>query len=66
MGEKRLLNIDILKTIAILMVISLHSFLWNTNLDGSISHYIQYSLRLIMEGVPIFVFVNGFLVLGKD
>lgn len=67
MEKKRYANIDLLKAIAIVMVISLHSKLFNTDFisSGKISIYIQYSIRLICEGVAIFVFVNGFLLLGK-
>ena len=49
MEKKRYANIDLLKAIAIVMVISLHSKLFNTDFisSGKISIYIQYSIRLI-------------------
>lgn len=67
MEKKRYANIDLLKTIAIVMVIALHSKLFHTDFitSGKISTYIQYAIRILCEGVAIFVFVNGFLLIGK-
>ena len=67
MEIKRYANIDLLKTIAIMMVIALHSKLFHTDFitSGKFTMYIQYAIRIICEGVAIFVFVNGFLLMGK-
>lgn len=67
MEKKRYANIDLLKTIAIFMVICLHSQLLSTNFIGNpkISSYIQYGIRIIFEGVAIFILVNGFLLINK-
>ncbi len=50
------------------MVISLHVPLWEPDFMSSYdaSHVIQYFFRLISEGVPVFVSVNGFLLLKKN
>lgn len=65
--KKRIKFLDYMKIVAIIMVISLHASLWNTNFitNNTFSTYFQYSLRLIMEGVPIFLLVNGYLKLSK-
>lgn len=65
--KERYANIDLLKTMAIFMVIVLHSGLLHTNffIIKSSASYIEFAIRLIMEGVPIFVIVNGFLVINK-
>ena len=67
MEKKRYANIDLLKTIAIMMVIALHSKLFHTDFitSGNFTIYVQYAIRIICEGVAIFVFVNGFLLMGK-
>lgn len=64
---KRYENIDLLKTIAIFMVIVLHSGLLHINFMElkSVATYIEFAIRLIMEGVPIFIIVNGFLIMNK-
>lgn len=67
MMKKRYDNIDLLKCLSTLMVISLHIPLWSDNFieSSSIPQIIQYAFRLISEGVPFFVAVNGFLMLQK-
>ena len=67
MEKKRYANIDLLKTIAIIMVIALHSQLFITDFikDNKISTYIQYFIRILCEGVAIFILVNGFLLINK-
>lgn len=68
MNEKvRIDGLDLLKAIAILMVISLHVPLWHIDFidKNSQIRLLQYGFRLLSEGVPIFVTVNGFLLLGK-
>ncbi|MDO4458667.1 MAG: acyltransferase [Clostridia bacterium] len=58
-------NLDLLKAIAIVMVVSLHIPMWNTDFiaDNNLSQYVQYFIRIICEGVPIFMTINGFLKL---
>lgn len=55
-----------MKSIAILMVISLHIPLWKYNFfaDGlkEFDLYPQFCFRLVSEGVPIFFLVNGYLL----
>lgn len=64
----RMFYIDVLKALAIVMVVSLHSGLWHTDFisNQTFATYFQYFLRLIMEGVPIFLLVNGYLKLSKS
>lgn len=68
MEKKRYANLDLLKTIAIVMVIMLHSSVLNTNFvtTPGISSIIQYAIRIISEGVAIFILVNGFLLINKE
>ena len=65
--NKRLDNLDLIKAIGIVMVLSLHVPLWKYDFITipKWTHVLQYIGRLSAEGVPIFVFVNGFLLLGK-
>ena len=65
--KKRYDYVDILKTIAIFMVIILHSINFNMNFieEESIKSYISFFIRILCEGVPIFICVNGFLILNK-
>lgn len=66
-NSKRFDNLDLMKALGILMVISLHVPLWNPDFMNQydISHIVQYMCRIISEGVPIFVTINGFLLLKK-
>ena len=68
MEKKRYANIDLLKTMAIVMVIILHSQVLNTNFIANfqVSSILQYALRIVSEGVPIFILVNGFLLINKS
>ncbi len=61
-------NIDLLKGIAILAVIMIHTELWDTNLmpQATVGNYVQYAMRLASEGVPLFVMINGFLLFSKE
>lgn len=63
-NKARLANIDLIKVIAIVWVLALHVGVWNIDfLHGNFGHQIpQYMMRLLSEGVPIFVMVNGFLL----
>ncbi len=65
--EKRFDEIDLLKTIAIIMVITLHIPVLYTDFQTTheLSNYIQYACRLISEGVLIFIMINGYLLLNK-
>lgn len=65
---KRMDGLDLMKALGILMVLSLHVPLWDVDfiVAPTISRAVQYALRLVSEGVPVFVAVNGFLLLGKD
>ena len=66
--KKRYDYLDLLKCIAMLMVVSLHTGLWHTNFIAtkSIGSFVQYCIRMLCEGVPIFVLVNGFLLINKN
>ena len=67
-NKKRLDNLDLLKMIGIMMVLSLHVPLLLCDFfeRNSAGRIIQYALRLIAEGVPLFVMVNGILLLRKS
>ena len=68
-NPKRLCSLDILKTIAIFLVITLHAGVWKTDFlkDGifDFDQWVQYSFRLLTEGVPMFFIVNGYLLFRK-
>ena len=67
--KKRYDGIDLLKCIAILMVVALHVPLLHFYLDGtegSLFRKAQYALRIVMQPVPYFVAINGFLMLKKQ
>ena len=67
--SKRYSNIDLLKTVAIVMVVALHIPVWRWDflVDGQYHFgiWIQYCFRLISEGVPVFFMVNGYLLFEK-
>lgn len=69
MSEKkvRYANLDLLKGIAMLLVITLHLPLWRTDYyeTGNVSRMIQYAFRLLSEGVPIFLMINGMLIIPR-
>lgn len=67
-SKKRYDNIDILKTISIFMVILLHTLTWKTNFleNENFKTYATFFTRILCEGVPIFVLVNGFLIINKE
>lgn len=64
MAKERFHNLDLLKVIAMVMVVSLHAGTWHVNFleNPSPSVVLQYGARLLSEGVPIFVMVNGYLL----
>lgn len=67
MSTKRIPYIDLIKVIAIFMVITLHNGTWYTDFitTGSLQNVIQYCARLFCEGVPVFMLINGFLMFDK-
>lgn len=67
-SKKRFIGLDYLKIIAILMVIALHVPVFSINFiqTGKPFNLIQYALRLLTEGVPLFLIVNGFLLFRKN
>jgi surface polysaccharide O-acyltransferase-like enzyme len=69
MSEKkvRYANLDLLKGIAMLLVITLHLPLWRTDYyeTGNVSRMIQYAFRLLSEGVPVFLMINGMLIIPR-
>ena len=60
-------NLDLIKTVAILAVLTLHVPLWRFDFieAPAAGQVMQYAMRLISEGVPIFMMVNGFLLLRR-
>lgn len=67
MDKKRLDNLDIIKAFAIMAVVSLHAGLWQIDfINGTGINFVQYAFRLLSEGVPIFLTVNGFLLFRKN
>lgn len=60
--------IDLLKSVAIFFVILIHNYGFNTDfiVNGGFNTYLAYFVRLFIEGVLIFVFVNGFLLSNKQ
>ena len=61
-------SLDLLKCFAMLMVVSLHVQVWNVWFsmgEINVRNAFQYFFRLGSEGVPIFLMVNGYLMLDK-
>lgn len=67
-AKKRLDNLDLMKALAILAVLTLHVEVWDTDFIShfSIGRLAQYACRLIAEGVPVFLMINGYLLLRKN
>lgn len=65
---KRIDGLDIIKAVGIMMVLSLHVPLWNPYFmeNYSIGTLAQYAGRIISPGVPLFMAVNGFLLLKRE
>ena len=63
----RIIGIDVFKAIAIIMVVTLHLAFWNGDFIAVpiVKTYMQYCFRLLAEGVPLFLFVNGFLLFSR-
>lgn len=66
-AKKRFDNLDLLKAVAMMMVVSLHIPVWEVAypMEQFPQLLPNYAFRLLMEGVPIFVMVNGFLMFHK-
>ena len=66
--NKRIDSLDLLKAIAIMLVLALHVPLYHIDFieQPTASRVFQYFLRLLSEGVPLFVTINGFLILKKS
>ena len=66
--KKRFTYIDILKIIAIFSVVALHCGVWHNDFLKicNVETLFQYAMRLSIEGVPLFMFINGFLIMGKE
>lgn len=67
MGKGRIHYIDFIKTLTIFIIVTLHNGTWRTDFmaTGSVASLVQFCVRLFCEGVPIFVLLNGFLLLDK-
>lgn len=68
MEKKRIDGLDVLKALGICMVLSLHVPLWDPDFitNPNIVHILQYAARIVSEGVPIFLTINGMLLLKKS
>lgn len=66
--RKKLANVDVLKVIAIYSVILIHNFYANRNflLEKNVQTILAFVIRLFIEGVPLFVAVNGYLIINKN
>ena len=63
----RLESLDMLKAIAMMMVVALHTPIFTLSYsEMNINFVVNYFVRLICEGVPIFLFVTGFLLFSKN
>lgn len=64
----RIWGLDTLKAIAICMVVPLHTGPFHADFiqAPTASNFLQCTVRLMSEGVPLFFFVNGFLLLGAS
>lgn len=68
MEKKRIDGLDVLKALGICMVLTLHVPLWDPDFiaNPNIVHVLQYAARIVSEGVPIFLTINGMLLLKKS
>lgn len=72
MNSEKNINLELLRAIAIIMVVSVHTF--NSSIyyaDESQCDHVIYALaymlrNLVYGGVPIFIMITGFLMLDKD
>ena len=68
MIDKRINQLDLIKSMAIIEVVILHSNIdeWNWLVHPGILPLMRYFIRsLLATAVPLFLFVNGCLVLNK-
>ena len=65
--SERIDNVDLVKAIAICLVLALHTELFKFNFieDKTFLNIIGYCFRIILEGVPFFAFINGLLLFRK-
>ena len=65
--SQRISGLDFLKAFAIYGVIAIHIPLFKVDFinNPTIGSFLQYALRLLIEGVPIFMAINGFLLFKK-
>ena len=66
---KRLNYIDLIESLAILFVIVYHSPSYSTNIlsgGGSTTKFSYWFNTILSTCVPLFFFINGFLLFGKD
>ena len=65
--SKRFDYIDLIKAIDIFFVIMIHNYKASVDfvVSPSLKTYISFIVRLMIEGVPLFVTVNGFLIINK-
>lgn len=69
MQKKRFASIDVIKTIAILFVIQFHCTLFSFNFieEPVFKNYFRYYMTAILSTcVPLFFFVNGYLLFGRE
>lgn len=66
--EKRIAWVDLMESLAIYFVILYHTTLYSFDflVDGGMQEYLRYFMRMILSAcVPVFFFVNGFLLFRK-
>lgn len=63
--KERNAGLDLLKMIAILMVLTLHVPLWEYSTLKQPFPVLEYAFRLLSEGVPVFLMINGMLILPR-
>lgn len=63
-SAKRFDSLDLIKVIAIVMVISQHIPLYDYDFINN-GKVLEFMFKLLSEGVPLFLAVNGFLLLRK-
>ena len=66
--NKRLSHIDLLETIAIFFVIMYHCHIFEvdfTNGGTGIDHFLYFSKTILSTCVPLFFFVNGYLLFNR-
>lgn len=64
-SSKRIDGLDLLKVVAIIMVISQHVPLYDYDFINN-GKVFEYLFKLLSEGVPLFLTINGFLLFNKQ